>query len=139
MNLASANETLVYAISVEVDQLDPGSTSISRQVDNIFEGLVKFKAGTTSIEPCLATSWEISADGKEITFYYLSRRFYSGAVIKSTKLTREFDYEAFRNHYGEEAIPLFCITDENKLIIITTDQEFEFRPGMTLISLVDDK
>jgi len=67
--ITSASETLVFAISVDVDQLDPGSTSVSQVVNNIFEGLVKFKAGTTSIEPCLATSWEISADGKEITFH----------------------------------------------------------------------
>jgi len=67
--ITSASETLVFAISVDVDQLDPGSTSVSQVVNNIFESLVKFKAGTTSIEPCLATSWEISADGKEITFH----------------------------------------------------------------------
>jgi peptide/nickel transport system substrate-binding protein len=66
--ITSASETLVFAIAADVDQLDPADTSVSQVVNNIFEGLVKYKAGTTSIEPCLATSWEVSADGKEITF-----------------------------------------------------------------------
>ena len=57
VDLASASETLVFAISLDVDELDPGNTVIAQVVGNIFEGLVKFKAGTTSIEPCLANSW----------------------------------------------------------------------------------
>lgn len=35
---------------------------------NIYEGLVKYKTGSTEVEPCLATSWKISDDGKEYTF-----------------------------------------------------------------------
>ena len=69
IGITSASETLIFAISVDVDQLDPGDTPLSQVVNNIFESLVKFKEGTTSIEPCLATSWEISTDGKEITFH----------------------------------------------------------------------
>jgi len=105
MGLASATETLVFAISVDVDQLDPGNTSISQAVNNIFEGLVKFKAGSTSIEPCLATSWEISTDGKEIIFH-LRRgvKFHDGtdfnadAVIFS--FTRQYDSNHLYHQYG---------------------------------------
>ena len=36
-------------------------------LNNVYDPLVKFKAGSASeIEPCLATSWEIS--GKTLTF-----------------------------------------------------------------------
>jgi len=39
----SASETLIFAISADVNQLDPGDTNISQAVSNIFESLVKFK------------------------------------------------------------------------------------------------
>ncbi|MBN1638455.1 MAG: hypothetical protein JW866_05785, partial [Ignavibacteriales bacterium] len=68
VSISSASGTLVFAISVDVDELDPGNTLVGQAVDNIFEGLVKFRERTTIIEPCLATSWKISDDGKEITF-----------------------------------------------------------------------
>jgi hypothetical protein len=77
--------------------------------------------------------------GKDITYSYLFRRFYSGAKVKSTKLSEEFDFEAFRSYYGEDALPLFCITDEEKLIVLTDDQNFEFKAGQTIIALVDEK
>ncbi len=99
VDLAFASETLVFAISVDVDQLDPGSTSVSKQVDNIFEGLVKFKAGTTSIEPCLANSWEISADGKEITFH-LRRgvKFHDGTDFNADAVIFSFARQYDPNH-----------------------------------------
>jgi len=36
---------------------------------NVFDTLVRIKRGTTEIEPGLAESWEISEDGKVITFH----------------------------------------------------------------------
>jgi peptide/nickel transport system substrate-binding protein len=96
---ASASETLVFAISVDVDQLDPGDTVIFQVVDNIFEGLVKFKAGTTSIEPCLATSWEISADVKEITFYLRKGiKFHDGTDFNADAVVFSFARQYDPNH-----------------------------------------
>ena len=106
MDLVFATETLVFAISEDVDQLDPGGASVSNQVDNIFEGLVKFKAGTTNIETCLATSWEISADGKEITFhlrkgiiFHDGTDFNADAVVFS--FARQYDTTHPYNQYVE--------------------------------------
>ena len=39
-----------------------------RAIDQIFEGLVTLKPGTTEVEPGLASSWEVSDDGKSYTF-----------------------------------------------------------------------
>jgi len=105
VDLASAVETLVFAISVDVDQLDPGDTSVSHAVNNIFEGLVKFKAGSTSIEPCLATSWQISADGKEITFYLRKGvKFHDGTSFNADAVvfsfTRQYDPNHPYHQYG---------------------------------------
>jgi len=106
VGIASASETLVFAISLDADHLNPGNTSVSQVVDNIFEGLVKYQAGTTSIEPSLATSWEISADGKEITFHLRKGvKFHDGtdfnadAVVFS--LARQYDSNHPYHQYGE--------------------------------------
>jgi len=106
VDLVSASETLIFAISADVDKLDPGGASVSNQVDNIFEGLVKFKAGSTSIEPNLATSWEISADGKEITFHLRKGvKFHDGTDFNADAVVfsfaRQYDTTHPYNHYVE--------------------------------------
>jgi len=55
----------------DMQQLDPAF--ISRAGDdwlakNIYSGLVRWKIGTAEIEPDLATAWEYSDDGLELTF-----------------------------------------------------------------------
>jgi len=47
LDIASASETLVFAIALDAGDLNPGNTLGVKVVDNIFEGLVKYKAGTT--------------------------------------------------------------------------------------------
>src|SRR4051812_38254808 len=68
---SAANDTFLFAASSDPVMLDPAMASdgetfrVSRQ---IFEGLVSSKAGTTDIEPLLATKWTPSTDGKSYTF-----------------------------------------------------------------------
>jgi ABC-type transport system substrate-binding protein len=126
LDLAFASETLIFAISRDVDQLDPGSTSVSKQVDNIFEGLVRFKVGATSIEPCLATSWEISADGKEITFhlrkgvkFHDSTDFNADAVVFS--FARQYDTTHPYNQYVEWYMWGYLFSDIDKMEKIDDD------------------
>ncbi len=52
--------------------LDPArQTSITdfQEGGNIYEGLVRYKLGTTEIEPSLAESWDVAPDGKSYTFH----------------------------------------------------------------------
>ncbi len=68
---APDNKRIVIAQQYTVSTLDPATvtdTGSIRLIANIFEGLVRFKPGTTQIEPCLATSWKISEDGLIYTF-----------------------------------------------------------------------
>lgn len=74
--------------------------------------------------------------GPGMNYAYLNDRFTSGAVIKTTKLTEEFDYEGFKIHYGEKAIPLFLIDENGNLVIFTVDNPPRPRPGQKLISLI---
>ena len=75
--------------------------------------------------------------GPEVTFTRLASRFGTGAVVKSTPLTEEFDYDAFRRLYGESAIVLFVIEPSGKLVVSTADSPAAPKPGQTLISVVD--
>ncbi|MCK5768185.1 MAG: ABC transporter substrate-binding protein, partial [Candidatus Atribacteria bacterium] len=68
---ASASGVLVFGSSGDASRLDPGDVTDGESIqrmDNIFEGLVEYEAGSVLIQPCLATSWEASADGTEIVF-----------------------------------------------------------------------
>lgn len=103
----------------EVYQLPPQSNEVGRKeaVSKHLRGRLLFGAG--------------------ITYSYLSDRFAAGAVVKTTSLTEEFDYDAFQAFYGEEAIPLFLINETGALMLFTMDKPPKPRPGQTLISLVN--
>jgi NhaP-type Na+/H+ and K+/H+ antiporter len=75
------------------------------------------------------------------TMYYadLRKRFYSGAVIKSTKLTKDFTYENFKTHYEDKAIPLFVVNENKELLVIATDKTPKPKPGHTIIAMAFDK
>lgn len=63
--------TLIWARGADSSGLDPAGETDGESLNvaaNIFDGLVRFKAGTTEIEPALAKSWEISPDGLTYTF-----------------------------------------------------------------------
>jgi len=63
---------LTYAVVEPVKSLDPAEAnnlSEAKVLINIFEGLVRYKANTTQVEPSLATSWEISPDRRSWTFH----------------------------------------------------------------------
>jgi NhaP-type Na+/H+ or K+/H+ antiporter len=77
--------------------------------------------------------------GTEVTYSYLTNRFASGAIIKTTNLTEEFDYDAFEAYYGDTALPLFLIDQNGNLAIFTPDNPPKPRPGQKLISLIEPK
>jgi peptide/nickel transport system substrate-binding protein len=65
-------DVLIVAQTAEPKALDPQAvTALSdfRIIENIFDGLVRFKPGTLEVGPNLAERWEISADGTVYTFH----------------------------------------------------------------------
>ena len=67
----------------------------------------------------------------------LTKRFAAGALLKSTVLTHDFGYEAFKSLYGGSAAPLFVVTEVGQLRVFTLNNPPVPRPGQKLISLVD--
>lgn len=70
------------------------------------------------------------------TYEFFERSFASGATIKVTELTEEFNYEAFREYYGESVLPLFSIDQNGKMLIFTADNLIKPKTGQKLISLI---
>ncbi len=76
--------------------------------------------------------------GEGADFNYLTGRFRDRAKVVSEKITADFNFEAFKKKYGDTALPLFLISSENELKVISSDQKIEPKDGQTIIALVDD-
>lgn len=67
-----SGDRITYALADYPPTLDPAAVTNERGVTvplNLYEGLVRFEAGGTSVEPCLARSWKVSDDARTWTFY----------------------------------------------------------------------
>ncbi len=75
--------------------------------------------------------------GTNYSYYFLQRRFNQNSKIKSTPITEEYDYRKFlKENGGDEVIPMFLIGKDKNLIVYTSENKPEPKPGQTLISLV---
>ena len=64
-------DVLVVGQIAEPKSMDPHVvTAVNdfRILVNVYDGLVRYQSGTLEVEPGLAESWEISADGLTYTF-----------------------------------------------------------------------
>ena len=112
VGIASASGTFVFGASGDAANLDPGNVTDNEsmeRMDNIFECLVGFKPGTTEIQPWLATSWDISLDGKEIVFHLRKGvKFHDGTDFNADAVVfsfaRQYDSNNPYYQYGEWAL-----------------------------------
>ena len=93
---------LVVGQIAEPKSLDPQAvTAVNdfRILMNVYDGLVRYKSGTLEVEPALATSWTISADGTEYTFK-LRRgvKFHDGSDFDAADVEFNFDRMLDENH-----------------------------------------
>jgi ABC-type transport system substrate-binding protein len=101
-------KVLIFACSGDAVKLDPADVTDGEstgRTDSIFEGLVEYKSGSAEIQPCLATSWVPSADGKNITFnlrhgvkFHDNTTFNADAVVFSFE--RQYNKSNPYNKYG---------------------------------------
>ena len=65
-------KTLVFCSEGSPEGFDPApytaGTTFDASSKAIYNRLVEFAPGTTNVQPALAESWEVSADGMEVTF-----------------------------------------------------------------------
>jgi len=114
---------LVFGSSGDAARLDPADVTDGESIqrmDNIFEGLVEFKSGTTEIQPCLAESWDISENGLELTFnlrhgvkFQDGTDFNADAVVFS--FARQYDTDNPYHQYGEWAYWGYMFSDVDRV------------------------
>jgi peptide/nickel transport system substrate-binding protein len=92
---AATSDTLVFGAASEPTSLDGAVVSDGeslRVIDQITEGLVGLKNGTTVIVPKLATSWKASSGGKVWTFKLRKGvRFHDGTPFNAKAVCANFD------------------------------------------------
>ena len=106
------DNTLIFLSPVDVITFDPGLTTdiySSQIINNIFEGLTRYKSDKPDIEPCLAESWTMSNNGKRWVFRIRKGvKFHNGellnasAVVKSfnTRLSDKMKYKEWNSFYN---------------------------------------
>lgn len=97
---------LIYGRSGDAVSLDPGKETDGESFDvtiNIFDNLVRFKRGSTEIEPSLAESWQISPNHLEYTFklrkgvkFHDGTDFNADAVLFSYLRQHDPKHEAYK-------------------------------------------
>ncbi len=71
-------------------------------------------------------------------FEFVLALFRDGAIAKKSLLTEEYDFDKFRERYGDEALPMFIIGPGGNLKVMTALEPPEPRPGDTIISIVKE-
>lgn len=86
---------LVVAHAADVQALDPVRVTDNESIEVgqlIFEGLVRWKAGTTDIQAGLADRWDISADRKRWTFHLRPKvLFHDGTPLDAAAVVFSFE------------------------------------------------
>jgi len=90
---AAQAKTLVYCSEGSPENFTPALNTTGTTFDAarpVFNQLVEFERGTTTVVPGLAEKWDVSADGKTITFHLRKGvKWHSG--INGFKPTRDFN------------------------------------------------
>jgi len=93
---------LVVAQAADVQLLDPVRVQDSESIGVgtlLFEGLVRWKAGSTDVEPGLALSWEESPDGKVWTFHLRPGvMFHDETPLDAAAVAFSFERVLLRTH-----------------------------------------
>lgn len=129
---AALSQTLVYCSEGSPEGFDPAlytaGTTFDASSHPIYNQLVEFKVGTTEVISGLAESWEVSADGKTVTFA-LRRgvKFHSNADFTPTRDFNADDVIFSFDRQGNEANPYFTVSGGT----------WEYYGGMSMPDLIE--
>ena len=73
---------------------------------------------------------------QELTYSELQTRLDAGELIRGTRLTEEFDFDAYVERHAGHAQPLFVVTAEGRLAAFTDSSEPTPKSGDTVIALL---
>lgn len=127
---------LIFALGGELDNLS--STIMNGQnpgaLKLVYEGLVTY--GENGIEPCLATSWDISNDGTEITFHLRKNvTFHDGTPFNAEAVKVNLDFYSKGPSYafirGVSSIVDMEIINEHTLKVVYKEPYFGILNDLT--------
>src|SRR6516225_1207233 len=141
---ATTTRTLVVGIPENISNPDPvvlataGYGDIKAVHNNINEGIVRFKTGTVDLEPCLASSWDISPDGLTYTFHLRQAVFHDGTPVTAEAIKLNYDRQIDeKNPYHFQGITyteiVFSNVDKIDTPNATTLRIVQKRPAVTLL------
>lgn len=73
--------------------------------------------------------------GTDITLYHLTTLLENGGRIHSVELSESSDWNDYHKTYGDDAIPLFAISPEGRLVVSTTENRLTPSKGWKVIGL----
>src|SRR6478609_94012 len=92
---ARADTTLVVGIAADPTGLDPEAVLNNTSgfvMATIYDGLTRYKPGTTEVGPGLAEKWDISADGLTYTFHLRKGvTFHDGTAFNAKSYVKGLD------------------------------------------------
>ena len=92
---AANAKPFIFAQGADPRGLDPAYVDdgeSAKVMCNVYEGLLQYKGETTELEPCLAESWEVSADGLEYTFHLKKDvKFHDGTPFNAEAVKYNID------------------------------------------------
>ena len=99
-----SSRTLIYARGSDAQKLDPGDVDDGESVkplNQMCEGLLRFKPGTLELEPWLAESYSVSDDGLTITFQIrVGVVFHDGTPLNAEAAAWSFQRQMDKEHPG---------------------------------------
>jgi len=98
---AGAQRTFVVGFPDNITNPDPVSPifgDVKVVNNNINEGIVRWKTGTVTVEPCLARSWDISPDGLTYTFHLRPATFHDGTAVTAEAVKVSYERQIDEKH-----------------------------------------
>jgi len=94
MPLPDDKQIFILALGTEPENIDPAlikDAPTRRTAKPMYEGLLRYKLGTTEVEPCLAESYKVSEDGLQYTFYLRENvAFHDGTSLDASDVVESF-------------------------------------------------
>jgi len=129
---AASSQTLVYCSEGSPEGFDPAlytaGTTFDAASHPLYNRLVEFRVGTTEVIPGLAESWEVSDDGKTVTFSLRKGvNFHSNAGFTPSRDFNADDVVFSFNRQKDEDNPYFKVSGGT----------WEYFGGMSMPDLIE--
>jgi len=129
---AAQAKSLVYCAEGSPENFTPAMNTTGTSLDAarpVYNKLVQFTPGTTTVEPGLAEKYEVSADGKTVTFHLRKGvKFHSG--VNGFTPTRDLNAEDVIWSFGRQS-------DKNHPYAKVSGGAFDYWSDMGMPDLVE--